>query len=70
MRWVHNLEFADDGPRAGAECVVTGQNRAARLPPFEAPVCSLHLLPGEAALLVGLESGAYRRIQQVRVDGS
>lgn len=60
FRWVHDLEFANDGPRKGLECVLDGSSTDYGRTPFQSPIRSLHLSKHERHLLVGLEGGQLR----------
>jgi WD40 repeat protein len=57
MRWVHNLELANDGPRKSFEAVLDGSNADEKQTPMVSPIRSLYMTKKEHHLLVGLESG-------------
>jgi WD40 repeat protein len=63
MRWVHNLQLANDGPRLGQEAVLDGKE--GDQPPFLSPIRSLYFTVKERHLIVGLESGEIRVLAQV-----
>lgn len=65
MRWVHNLELANDGLRKGFEAVLDGSNSEDAQGPMISPIRSLYLTKKERHLLVGLESGELRVMTQV-----
>jgi hypothetical protein len=68
MRWVHNLELANDGLRKGFEAVLDGSNAEDAQAPMSSPIRSLYLTKKERHLLVGLENGELRVMTQVRLE--
>jgi hypothetical protein len=63
MRWAHNLQLANDGPRQGQEAVLDG--REGDQESFMSPIRSIHLNSKERQLIVGLDSGEMRVLAQV-----
>ena len=64
MRWTRTLELANDGPRTGLEAVVDGSLDSGTIPPFEAPIRSIHLTAHEMHMIVGDELGNLRILVQ------
>ena len=65
MRWVHNLELANDGLRKGFEAVLDGSNAEDSQAPMSSPIRSIYMTKKERHLLVGLENGELRVMTQV-----
>ena len=65
MRWVHNLNKADNGARTGLQSVIDGSSADDDIPPFPSPIRSMCFTMNERHLVVGLETGEVRILAQV-----